>query len=126
MPKETAPSVVDAKKDEHGNLPPDYTDAEREYIKKWQNLLNIMVTERGAKRDQFNGMTWDQWDNMMIKADLSYIPPAKNKGDTRIVTGMTRQKDSTLLSTALSYEFEPDCTAYDENDLIINKIGEWL
>ena len=124
MSQTKAPSMVDAKKEENKDITPKYTEAEKHYIKQCQTTLSQMVTERSQKRPQFNDMTWDQWDDIMIKADISYIPPAKNKGDTRIVTGMTRQKDSTLLSTALSYDFEPSCVAYNEKDLIINQIGE--
>lgn len=119
-----APSVVDAQKDGKGNLLPKYSPAEEHYNKSLMSLLTKMQQDREQKRPQFDDMSYDQYDDRAIKADISYIPPAKNKGDTRIVTGMTREKDSTLLSTTLSYDFEPNFTAYDPNDRIISEIGE--
>ena len=123
MTQKDSPQILNAKKDDT-DIKPTYTKAEEQYAKKCLDLLIQMREERDQKRSQFNDMTWGQWDDRQIKADLSYIPPAKNKGETRIVTGMTRQKDSTLVSTVLSYEFEPNCTAFDDKDMIINHIGE--
>lgn len=124
MPQPQAPSVEEAKKDSLGNELPKYTKAEEHYAKQMKTLLAAMQSDRAQKRIQFDDLTFDEYDDRCIKADLSYIPPAKNKGDTRIVTGMTREKDSTLLSTALSYDFEPNLTAYDLSDRIIDEIGE--
>lgn len=121
-----APSVLEAEKDKDGNLVPKYSEAEKHYNKTMQTLLTRMQQEREQKRPQFDDMSYDQYDDRAIKADISYIPPAKNKGDTRIVTGMTREKDSTLLSTTLSYDFEPNFSAYDLQDRIIDEIGENL
>lgn len=122
--KSQSPSVADAKKDSGEDLRPEYTPAEKHYHKGLVTLLTQMQQEREQKRPQFDDMTYSQYDDRAIKADISYIPSAKNKGDTRIVTGMTREKDSTLLSTTLSYDFEPNFTAYDLDDQIINEIGE--
>jgi len=119
--KEQAPSVTEAKKE---SKEPIYTKAEEHYLKGLRTLLTTMQTEREQRRPQFDDMTYSQYDDRCIKADISYIPAAKNKGETRIVTGMTREKDSTLLSTTLSYDFEPNFTAYDQNDRIIDEIGE--
>lgn len=119
-----SPSVVEANIDPNEILRPKYTPAEEQYLKTTMTRLCQMRDEREKPRPQFNGMTYSQWDDTNIKADLSYIPPAKNRGDTRIVTGMTRDKDSTLLSTCLSYDFEPNIAAYDLSDMMIDEIGE--
>jgi hypothetical protein len=118
------PSGQEAVKFDGHDIEPKYTEAEEYYNKKSRDLLITMVNERGQKRPQFNDMTFDQWDDKNIKADLSYIPPARNKGDTRIVTGMTREKDSSLLSLALSYDFVANFIAYDKQNRIINEITE--
>jgi len=53
---------------------------------------------------------------------MSYIPPKKNKDDKRIVTGITREKDSTLLSSLLAYNFKADITAYDDTEMIFPQL----
>lgn len=124
--KEQAPSVIEAKKFDGEDLKPVYSEAEEYYARKTLSQLTQMQNDRDQRRPQFDDLTYLEWDDRAIKADISYIPPAKNKGDTRIVTGMTREKDSTLLSTTLSYDFEPNLTAYDLDDRIIDEIGENL
>lgn len=121
-----SPSVKEANIPLNVVKPVNYTRAEKYHREQMLGLLEKMRDEREKKRPQFNDQTFSQADDSYIKADISYIPPARNKGDTRIVTGMTREKDSTLLSTTLSYDFEPNITAYDLSDLIIDEIGEQM
>lgn len=121
-----APSVTEAKIDANKVTPVEYTPAEKYYRAQTLSLLEKMRDEREKVRPQFNDLTYSQADDSYIKADISYIPPAKNKGDTRIVTGMTREKDSTLLSTTLSYDFEPNITAYDLSDMMVDEVGEQM
>lgn len=116
-----APSVIDAQKKENKLK---LSEAEQEYTAKIRKDLTHMLYEREQIRPQFDDMTFSQYDDRCIRADMSYIPPARNKGETRIVTGMTREKDSTLLSTALSYNFEPNFTAFDQDDRMVDEIGE--
>lgn len=122
--KEQAPSVAEAKIDDNMIVEPVYTTAEKHYRVTTLSRLEQMRDERERRRPQFNDQSYSQWDDANIKADIAYIPPAKNKGDTRIVSGMTREKDSTLLSTCLSYDFEPNISAYDLSDMMIDEIGE--
>lgn len=124
MPQQASPTVAEAKKGGESPITIPYTDAEKQYREQMLSRLEQMRDEREQRRPQFDDMTFSQWDDRQIKADISYIPPAKNKGDTRIVTGTTRDKDSTLVSTALSYDFERNITAYDLDDRIIDEIGE--
>lgn len=120
---DAAPSIAEANKD-IDQKSVDLSEVELQARSEDITLLTRMYNEREQKRVQFDDMTFSEWDDRNIKADISYIPPARNKGDTRIVTGTTREKDSTLLSTALSYEFQPNVVAYDLDDRIIDEIGE--
>lgn len=122
--KEESPSVSEANIDENVVNMPKYTPAEKYYREQTLTKLAQMRDERERKRPQFNDQSFSAWDDANIRADISYIPPARNKGDTRIVTGLTREKDSTLLSTCLSYDFEPNISAYDLGDMMIDEIGE--
>ena len=56
------------------------------------------------------------WHEKNAKAANAYIPPKKNKTDTRIVTGTTQEKGITLLSALLNYNLEPNISAFDKTD----------
>ena len=55
---------------------------------------------------QFDGMGYMKYNESNEMADISFIPPKKNKGDTRITTGITHEKDSALVSFFLNLSFE--------------------
>lgn len=55
---------------------------------------------------QFDGMGYMKYNETNEMADISFIPPKKNKGDTRITTGITHEKDSALVSFFLNLSFE--------------------
>ncbi len=61
---------------------------------------------RESSLPQFDGMGYSRWNETNEMADISYIAPKKNKGDTRITSGITHEKDSTLTSFFLSLNFE--------------------
>ena len=79
--------------------------------------------ERERPHAEFDEMTYSQYYDTNKRADLSYIPPKKNRDDKRIVTGITREKDSTLLSSLLAYNFKADITAYDDGEMIFPQLG---
>jgi hypothetical protein len=79
--------------------------------------------ERERPHAQFDEMTYSQYYDTNMRADMSYIPPKKNRDDKRIVTGITREKDSTLLSSLLAYNFKSDITAYDDGEMIFPQLG---
>lgn len=55
---------------------------------------------------QFDGMGYMKYNETNEMADISFLPPKKNKGDTRITTGVTHEKDSSLVSFYLNLNFE--------------------
>lgn len=79
--------------------------------------------ERDKPHAEFDDMTYLMYYDTNKRADLSYIPPKKNRDDKRIVTGITREKDSTLLSSLLAYNFKSDITAYDDSEMIFPQLG---
>lgn len=102
----------------------EYTKAEEDYIARRRQRQKDMLMNREQRRIQFDGMTYSEWDERNIKADMSYIPPARNRGDTRIVTGTTREKDTTLVSTALATQYTGNIVAFDVMNRIVNGLGE--
>lgn len=103
--------------------PFDYTPEE---IKVRGDLITACSTardQREAPHAEFDDMTYSQYYDTNKRADMSYISPKKNKYDKRIVTGYTREKDNTLLSALLAYNFEPDITVYDDSEIIFPELG---
>jgi hypothetical protein len=104
--------------------PPVYSLEERASLNHLMQILNAARDQRDRPHPELDGMTYVEYYDSNKRKDLSYIPPKKNKGDIRIVTGHTRQKDTTLLSTYLNMNLAPDITAFDTDDLIINELGQ--
>lgn len=61
---------------------------------------------RESPQPQFDGMGYMKYNETNEMADMSYIPPKKNKMDSRLVTGTTHEKDSSLLSMMSNFNFE--------------------
>lgn len=104
-------------------VPVNYTQEE---IKVRDELIKACTAardERERPHAEFDEMTYSQYYDTNKRADLSYIPPKKNRDDKRIVTGITREKDSTLLSSLLAYNFKADITAYDDGEMIFPQLG---
>lgn len=106
----------------------EYTEAEKAFrsslIKRLVNARDI----RESPHDEFDGMSYSMYYDSNRKADLAYNKPrnAKNKDEVSIVTGMTREKDNTLLSTLLGYSYDPFITAKDKDNLVITELGSDL
>lgn len=61
---------------------------------------------RESSLPQFDGMGYSRYNETNEMADISYLAPKKNKGDTRITSGVTHEKDSALVSFFLNMNFE--------------------
>lgn len=85
---------------------PDLT--EDEYSERsfdFRRLFQISQV-RESSLPQFDGMGYSRWNETNEMADISYLAPKKNKGDTRITSGITHEKDSALVSFFLNMNFE--------------------
>ena len=79
-------------------IAPDYTTEELEERAELIRAMCLARDNRESPHPEFDDMTYSQYYDSNKRADLAYIPPKKNKQDKRIVTGYTREKDTTLLS----------------------------
>ncbi len=61
---------------------------------------------RESALPQFDGMGYSRYNETNEMADMSFLPPKKNKGDSRITTGITHEKDSSLVAFFLNMNFE--------------------
>lgn len=123
MPEKTTTAVVKpiTPKD---IKPPVLTPVEQQARNEDIAALTQMRTDRDRPHPELDGMTYVEYYESNRKKDLSYLPPKKNKQDVRISSGLTREKDTTLVSTALGMNFVPDITAFDKDDLMVNELGD--
>ena len=70
---------------------------------------------RESALPQFDGMGYSRWNETNEMADISYLAPKKNKGDTRITSGITHEKDSSLVSFFLNMRFEGNVRVFFKN-----------
>lgn len=102
----------------------EYSDEEIAYrgflIKRMVGAKNA----RGQEHTEFDDMDYETHYETNAKAANSYIPPKKNKEDTRVVTGTTREKEHTMISMLLNFNFQPNIVAFDEDDQPVFELGE--
>ncbi len=102
----------------------EYSDAERQYHTDVLNLVSNALSERERPRKEFNDMGFSEQDEYNVKLDLAYVPPAKNKHDIRLVSGLTREKTNTLVSIAKSNDFDTEFIAFDKDDQILFDLAD--
>ena len=102
----------------------DYSDGEKQYHEDVLRLIRNARSERERPRKEFNDMGFSASDEYNIKIDLAYVPPAKNKHDIRIVSGLTREKTNNAVNIAKSYDFDTTFIAFDKEDNIIRELGD--
>lgn len=94
---------------------PELTDDEiKERSYDLYRLFQIS-TVRESSLPQFDGMGYSRWNETNEMADISYLAPKKNKGDTRITSGITHEKDSALVSFFLNMNFEGNVRVFYKN-----------
>lgn len=87
-------------------------------------MMSDMRDERDRPAPELDDMTVTEYYESNRKKDLTYIPPKRSKNDIRIVSGITREKDSTLLSSILDLNLEPNITAFDDEDSVVAELGD--
>jgi len=76
------------------------------------NRLYMIAQLRESPHPQFDGMSYMKYNETNEMADISYIPPKKNKYDTRVTSGITHEKDSSIVSLIQSFNFETNVSVY--------------
>lgn len=80
---------------------------------------------RESALPQFDGMGYMRYNETNEMADMSFLAPKKNKGDSRITTGITHEKDSSLVSFFLNMNFEGNVRVFYK-DKELQEIGTAL
>ena len=87
---------------------------EKEYEQRKKDFYDLLQAQqlREEGHPQFDGMSYSLYNETNEMADMSYMPPKKNKYETKITTGITREKDSSFVSFFSNFKFEPQITVY--------------
>lgn len=85
--------------------------------------LNDAYNQRQQTYIELDDQNYDQWYLSNKKAATGYTRPKKNKQDLRVVTGTTREKCNTVVTSLLRYNFDFTIDAYDENDWADRDVG---
>lgn len=103
-----------------------YNDEEVAYRSKLIRSLERAKRQRDTSHTELDDMDYLTYYETNAKAANSYIPPKDNKDDTRLVTGTTHEKTTTLLSAILNYNLEPSIEAFDSQDFPIVELGDHM
>ena len=101
-----------------------YSEEEKEEYKEYVTMLTQMRNNLQRPLVEFDDLTFFQQYEENRKADLAYNRPIDETVDFRVTTGLTREKDTTLLSTLTSMNYQPNITAFDKDNTLIAGLGE--
>ncbi len=82
------------------------SDKERKQMSEDVAELWRLSRIREQPYPQFDMMSYLQWDETNEKADMSFIAPKTNRTDVRANSGITHEKDNSLLSMLTGFNFE--------------------
>jgi hypothetical protein len=94
------------------------------------NQRSVIIEEARHAADQkrqkyidLDDMDYESWYYKAKKNAQAYIKPKENEEDVQVVTGTTREKGNTIVSTLLSFNLECDIMAYDEDNNENRELG---
>ena len=100
------------------------TEAEKKYIQFKRQRMIASRDTRDIPRDEFDGMSFLQYMEVLKRHDDQYIAPRKNVVDTSINVGTIRDKDTSLVEYAQKYSFEPVAQCFDDEDEMYEEMAE--
>ena len=100
-----------------------YTDEEKKVFKTLTTELSSMRDLLRKELVEFDNKTFLQQYEDNRKADLAYNEQVVDEEDFRMTTGLTREKDTTILSTLLNLNLQPNITAFDRDNNLIAELG---
>lgn len=99
-----------------GAYPPEYTNAEQTYRTDILQGLQLAYAVREQPQMELNDKTYSMYYLINRQQDMAYNPPKLNPTDSRIVTGVTHEKDNTIEQIITDMNLQPKWMAYDEDD----------
>ena len=102
----------------------EYKPHEIQYHRDVLNLIKAAKNQREARWREFDHQPYSNWIDHAKSIDLAEVLPAKNKYDIRIVSGLGREKTTTAVSVALSYDFDVKVMAFDKKDTFLKGLSD--
>src|SRR3990167_10868484 len=102
----------------------DYTLEETTYRDSLISKIETAQIQRDTEHTEFDDMDYLTYYETNAKTGNSYIRSKKNIEDSRIVSGVTQEKENTVLSALLNYNFESDIIAFNKDGFEITNLGE--
>lgn len=102
---------------------PDYTPEEEKFRSKILNQLQMDYMLREQTHMELDDKTYSQYYLINRQQDMAYNPPRRNRQDSRIVSGITHEKDNTILSILNDMNFQPKVRIYDKDNTELEDAG---
>lgn len=116
-------AVLAGTEPEAPKIPP-YTAEEIQYLGGLQQRLWLARTQRDARQDEFDGMTYLEYYESNEKWANSFITPKKNREDTNFISGTVRAKLLALLAALNNLDLASEWAAFDEENVKIVALGD--
>lgn len=95
---------------------PVYSKAAAEYRSGILQGLQLAYGVREQPQMELNDKTYSMYYLINRQQDMAYNPPRLNPTDSRIVTGVTHEKDNTIEQIIVDMNLQPKVCAFDEDD----------
>ena len=99
-----------------GAIAPDYSAAEATYRTNILQGLQLAYNVREQPQMELNDKPYSIYYLTNRQQDMAYNPPRLNNTDSRIVTGVTHEKDNTIEQIISDLNLKPQLCAFDEHD----------
>lgn len=106
--------LYDIKK--RGAVPPEYSRGEHTYRNEVLNGLQLAYNVREQPQMELNDKPYSMAYLINRQQGMAYNPPRLNPTDSRIVTGVTHEKENTIQQIVVDMNLQPQVCAYDEDD----------
>jgi hypothetical protein len=100
-----------------------YTTEEKKAYKGYMRILSDMRDSYRRGLIEFDDKTYLQQYEENRKADLGYSEDVTEANDFRLTTGLTREKDTTVISTLVNFNLKPNITSFQKDNTIIGQLG---
>lgn len=107
-----------------GAVPPEYSRAEQTYRNSVLQGLQLAYNVREQPQMELNDRPYSMAYLINRQQDMAYNPPRLNPTDSRIVTGVTHEKDNTIQQIVVDMNLQPQVCAFDEDDPMMVDFAE--
>ena len=119
---ETAFERATAKNKKNTRL--EYTDKEKKYRSFLLSRMEKARNQREQTHVELDDKNFSTWFQDNAKSANSYNPPKTNPEDSRVNTGIIRERVGTLLSATLNYNFEASISASEKGNTKVHGLGD--